>query len=91
MPTPKLTLDFSAAALWRTSIHDAVYSLGGAVLRRGDETDARFFGKRVTAGGRYQLNPWMLVGFYTNYGDLAKEFQPGRNLFYATSYVTFRF
>ncbi|WP_235955113.1 alginate export family protein [Sphingobium psychrophilum] len=91
MPTPKLNLDFSVAALWRTSTHDGVYSLGGAVLRRGDETDSRFFGKRATAAGRYQLNPWMLIGFYTIYGDVAEKFRPGRDLFYATSYLTFRF
>jgi hypothetical protein len=90
-PDPRLNLDFSVAALWRTSIHDGVYSLGGAILRNGTESDSRFFGKRATAAGRYAINPWMTLGFYTIYGDLAKEFQPGRNLFYATTYLTFRF
>lgn len=90
-PTPKLKLDFSAAGLWRTSIHDGVYSLGGQVLRRADETDSRFFGKRVTAAGQYALNPFMTLGFYTIYGDVSEKFKPGRDLVYAASYLTFRF
>lgn len=89
-PSTKLTLDFSVAGLWRTSIHDGVYSLGGAVLRRGDETDSRFFGKRATAAGRYALNPFTTLGFYTIYGDVSEKFKPGRDLFYAAAYLTFR-
>jgi hypothetical protein len=38
-PTTKLTLDFSVAGLWRTSIHDGIYSLGGQVLRQATETN----------------------------------------------------
>jgi hypothetical protein len=89
-PTAKLTLDFSAAGLWRTSIHDGVYSLGGQVLRSADETDSRFFGKRATAAGRYALNPFTTLGFYTIYGDVSEKFKPGRDLFYAAAYLTFR-
>ncbi|WP_159987355.1 alginate export family protein, partial [Novosphingobium sp. 18052] len=89
-PTTNLTLDFSVAGLWRTSTHDGVYSLGGQVLRRADESDARFFGKRVTAAGRYAVNPFTTFGFYTIYGDVSEKFRPGRDLFYAAGYVTFR-
>lgn len=89
-PTSKLTLDFSAAGLWRTSIHDGVYSLGGQVLRRGNESDSRFFGTRATAAGRYMLNPFTTLGFYTIYGDVSEKFKPGRDLFYAAGYLTFR-
>ncbi|WP_278986369.1 alginate export family protein, partial [Sphingobium yanoikuyae] len=89
-PIAKLTLDLSVAGLWRTSIHDGVYSLGGQVLRRADETDSRFFGKRATAAGRYALNPFTTLGFYTIYGDVSEKFKPGRDLFYAAAYLTFR-
>ncbi|QSR19076.1 alginate export family protein [Novosphingobium sp. KA1] len=89
-PTAKLTLDLSAAGLWRTSIHDGVYALGGQVLRRADETGSRFFGKRATAAGRYALDPFTTVGFYTIYGDVSEKFKPGRDLFYAAAYLTFR-
>ncbi|PZQ57487.1 MAG: hypothetical protein DI555_00705 [Novosphingobium pentaromativorans] len=90
-PNARLTLDFSAAGLWRTSIHDGVYSLGGQVLRSADESDSRFFGKRATAAGRYALNPFTTLGFYTIYGDVSEKFKPGRDLFYAAAYATFRF
>lgn len=90
-PTAKLKLDFSAAGLWRTSTKDGVYSLGGQVLRRGDESDSRFFGKRATAAGQYALNPFMTLGFYTIYGDVSEKFKPGRDLYYAATYLTFRF
>lgn len=90
-PNTRLTLDFSAAGLWRTSIHDGVYSLGGQVLRSADESDSRFFGKRATAAGRYTLNPFTTLGFYTIYGDVSEKFKPGRDLFYAAAYATFRF
>ncbi|MFS0851904.1 alginate export family protein, partial [Novosphingobium panipatense] len=90
-PLRKLTLDFSVAGLWRTSIRDGVYSLGGQVLRSGNETDSRFFGKRATAAGRYTLNPFTTLGFYTIYGDVSEKFKPGRDLFYGAGYVTFRF
>ena len=90
-PNTRLTLDFSAAGLWRTSIHDGVYSLGGQVLRSADESDSRFFGKRATAAGRYALNPFTTLGFYTIYGDVSEKFKPGRDLFYAAAYATFRF
>jgi hypothetical protein len=55
------------------------------------ESESHFFGKRVTAVGRYAINPWIRLGFYTIYGDLAKQFQSGRDLFSATGYLTFRF
>lgn len=90
-PMTRLTLDVSAAGLWRTSITDGVYALGGQPLRRGDETDARFFGKRATAAGRYALGSFATLGFYTIYGDVSRRFMPGRDLFYAAGYVTFRF
>lgn len=90
-PIAKLKLDFSAAGLWRTSTRDGVYSLGGQVLRRGDESDSRFFGKRATAAGQYALNPFMTLGFYSIYGDVSEEFRPGRDLIYLAGYLTFRF
>lgn len=91
MPSARLKLDFSAAGLWRTSMHDGVYSLGGQVLRRGNELDSRFFGKRATAAGQYALNPFTTLGFYTIYGDVSEKSNPGRDLVYAASYLTFRF
>lgn len=90
-PMTRLTLDFSTAGLWRTSTTDGVYSLGGSPLRRGDETDSRFLGKRATAAGRYALGSFTTLGFYTIYGDVSRRFMPGRDLFYAAVYVTFRF
>lgn len=69
-PTTKQTLNVSVAGLWSTSIQDGAYSLGGQVLRQATETNARFFGKRATAAGRYALNPFSTIGFYTIYGDV---------------------
>lgn len=71
--------------------HDGVYSLGGQVLRRGNESDSRFFGKRVTAAGQYALNPFMTLGYYAIYGDVSEKFKPGRDLTYLAGYLTFRF
>lgn len=90
-PDARLTLDFTAAGLWRTSTRDGIYGLGGQLLRRGSETRARFFGKRATAAGKFALNPWTTLGFYTIYGDVSERFKPGRDLVYAASYATFRF
>lgn len=90
-PAKGLSLNLSMAGLWRTSVHDAVYSLGGAVIRSGDSSDARYFATRYSVSGRYALNPFTTIGFYTNYSDLADAFKPGRDLFYGATYVTFRF
>ena len=52
---------------------------------------ARFFGKRATAAGRYAVNPFTTLGFYTIYGDVSEKFRPGKDLFYAAGYLTFAY
>lgn len=90
-PAKGMALNLSVAGLWRTSVNDAVYSLGGSVIRSGAFTDARYFATRYSVSGRYALNPFTTIGFYTNYSDLAESFKPGRDLFYGATYLTFRF
>ncbi|WP_267449914.1 alginate export family protein [Novosphingobium aureum] len=90
-PIKGMALNASVAGLWRTSKNDGVYSLGGQVIRSGDESDQRYFATRFSVSGRYALNDFTTLGFYTNYSVLSESFEPGRDLFYAASYLTFRF
>lgn len=90
-PIKGMALNASVAGLWRTSKNDGVYSLGGQVIRSGDESDQRYFATRFSVSGNYSLNPFTTLGFYTNYSVLSESFEPGRDLFYAASYITFRF
>lgn len=93
-PTPKLNVDLSTAALFRTSTRDGVYALSGQVIRRGNESDESYVGQRFATHARYSLNPWVTLGLYMNYtiaGPALLTDANARDLFYATPYVAFRF
>lgn len=90
-PHKRLTVDLSAAALWRTSTADGVYGLGGQVLRRAAESDQHFFGKRATLHARYTVNPFTTLGLFANVTKVAEDLPPSKDLRYFASYLTFRF
>lgn len=90
-PVRKLTVDLTAAGLWRTTTEDGVYSLGGQIVRRAGESARRLFGTRATLAVRYAVNPFTTLGFYVNTTQLAEQVPPSRDLRYAASYLTFRF
>ena len=90
-PHKRLTLELTAAGLWRTSNVDGVYGLGGQVLRSGTESNRHFFGKRATLTARYAANPFTTLGFYLNVTKVAEDLPPSQDLRYAAAYLTFRF
>jgi hypothetical protein len=93
-PVRRLTVDLTAAALWRTSVHDAVYAQSGQVLRGASESDARFIGWRTTASGRYAITPFITLGAYLNFtaaGKMIRKTGEKNGMLYVAPYLTFRF
>lgn len=90
-PAKKLKLDASMAGLWRTEADDAIHALSGAIIFDSAQSDERYFGTRYTLSGQYSVNPFTTLGFYANYTDVTRNLMGGKDLFYAASYLTFRF
>ncbi|MCC2603070.1 alginate export family protein [Sphingopyxis yananensis] len=90
-PASRLKMDASVAGLWRTQSDDAIHALSGAIIFDSAQSDERYFGTRYTLSGQYSLNPFTTLGFYTNYTDVTRNLVGGKDLFYAATYLTFRF
>ncbi len=90
-PATRLKMDASVAGLWLTEWEDAVYALSGATIFDSNQSDKCYFGTRLVLSGPYSVNPFTTLGFYGNYTEVTDNLVGGKNLFYAVTYLTFRF
>ena len=80
--------------LWRQSIRDGVYGFGGALLRPGTGSRARFIGSQANFELRWALTPHVTLavnpsGFLT--GEFLKETPPSENIAFLNIGLVYRF
>lgn len=99
-PRITLTLDehwsitTSALFIWRDSLDDGIYSIGNGLLRSGQSSRARYVGTQPELEVKYAFNRYMdLKGIFVHFraGEFLKQTQPGNDINYLGSMLTFRF
>jgi hypothetical protein len=99
-PRITLTLDqhwsvaTSALFIWRDSLNDGLYSIGGGLLRSGQPSMARYVGAQPELEAKYTFNRHLdlkAIFVYFRAGKFLKEASPGRDTTYLGSMLTFRF
>lgn len=60
-PSPTLTLTAGVNLFWRMETEDGIYRPSGALLRPGDNSDARFVNTAVSAGSSWQISETLLL------------------------------
>jgi Alginate export len=82
------------AMFWRTSRRDGLYGINVAVLRSGQESDARFVGSQATvevdARVTTHLSVWASF-VYFNTGAFLKQTPPGIDTRYVAGHASYRF
>ena len=80
---------------WRNSVYDGVYGLGDNLLRTGQESRERLVGKQLSASVLWHATRHVdlsLAYAYFFVGPfLTDSATPGRDVQYASAYVTFKF
>jgi len=99
-PRITLTLDrhwsvsTSTLFIWRDSLNDGLYSIGGGLLRSGQPSMARYVGAQPELEAKYTFNRHLdlkAIFVYFRAGKFLKEASPGRDTTYLGSMLTFRF
>mgnify|MGYP001177057100 FL=1 len=84
----------SALFIWRDSLDDGVYSIGNGLLRSGQSSRARYVGTQPELEVKYIFNRHLdLKGtfVYFNAGKFIEQTDPGFDITYLGSMLTFRF
>ncbi|WP_250846785.1 alginate export family protein [Aquisphaera insulae] len=89
-----LTLSADWAFFWRESLDDGVYRLSGSLIASGRTSRARTIGSSPALTAVWTLNPHTtLLASYVRIfpGQFLKETTPGKDVDYATVWLTFKF
>jgi hypothetical protein len=84
----------STLFIWRDSLDDGVYSIGNGLLRSGQSSRARYVGTQPELEVKYIFNRHLdLKGtfVYFNAGKFIEQTDPGFDITYLGSMLTFRF
>ncbi len=90
----RVTVNAGAAFFWRQSTHDGIYGINVAPLRTGKLSRARYVGSLPSVRLDWRINRHWSYAFVYSYfktGRFLRETPPGRDVSYATSWLTFRF
>jgi Alginate export len=79
---------------WRESTHDGIYNNALKLVRSGGGSSARYIGSQAQAMLQWNIGRHLTVSavyahFFT--GEFLKESPPGKDVNYASAWVTFRF
>jgi hypothetical protein len=88
----RVTTDW--AMFWRTSTNDGVYGINVAVMRTGQQSDARFVGSQATVELDVRLTTHLSVWasyVYFNTGAFLRETPPGVDTRYLAAHAAYRF
>lgn len=80
--------------IWRDSLSDGLYSIGGGLLRSGSGSRARYVGHQPELEVKWQADRHLDIKLIFNYfvaGDFLKETSPGKNITYLSTMLTYRF
>ena len=88
------SLTISTLFIWRDSLNDGIYSIGGGLLRTGQTNRARYVGSQPELEVKYRFNRHldlkaMLVNFRA--GNFLRQTSHGSDITYLGSMLTFRF
>jgi len=90
----RVMVNAGAAFFWRQSTHDGIYGINVAPLRTGKLSRARYVGSLPSIRLDWRINRHWSYAFVYSYfktGRFLRETPPGRDVSYATSWLTFRF
>ena len=80
---------------WRNSVYDGVYGLGDNLLRTGQESRERLVGKQLSASVLWHttrhVDLSLAYAYFFVRPFLTDSATPGRDVQYASAYVTFKF
>jgi hypothetical protein len=95
MPSPTVSLTATHLSFWRTSLAGGIYSQPGFFLRRGNENLSRYVGSLQDLAITWRVDrhtTFQALGTYYEVGAFLKETSPpGRNLFYFSLKMNYRF
>ena len=92
--TGKLTVNLDYINFWRTSIHDGIYNVSGAVLRNANNSRARFIGRQYAVEGNYKIDSHtsLTINYSRfNAGRFLRESPPAENTSYFAAWLTYKF
>jgi hypothetical protein len=93
-PTSKTAINFDWINFWRVSRSDGVYNVAGTLVKKSDQSDARFIGQQYTAEMKWQIDRHAALNInYSrfNVGEFLRETPPARNTDYFAAWVTYKF
>jgi hypothetical protein len=93
-PTSKTAINFDWINFWRVSRSDGIYNVAGTLVKKGDQSDARFIGQQYTAEMKWQIDRHAALNInYSrfNVGEFLRETPPARNTDYFAAWVTYKF
>lgn len=93
-PHRRVRVAIDWAPFWRTSTHDAVYTVNVGVLRTGQRTTKRFVGSQATVEVEGRLTTHVTVwasAVLFRAGTFLRETPPGLDTRYLAAYAAYRF
>ena len=93
--SPRVTLVATHFSFWRTSLSDGIYSQPGFYLRPGNTSPSRYIGSLQDLAVRWKPDRHTtfeaLAAYYEAGAFLRQTLPPGRNLFYFSVKMNYRF
>jgi hypothetical protein len=89
-----LTITMDSVFFWRESLNDGIYGNAINLLRSGRTSRARFVGSQPSVQAEWQINrhvTWLGLFSYFFAGPFLRETDPGHNVNYVTSWITYKF
>jgi hypothetical protein len=93
-PMPQVTVSADWDVFWRQSLQDGVYGNAVNLLRSGQQSRARLIGSQVSVQAEWQVeHHTTLTVVYSHFlaGPFLRETGPGRDVDYASAWVTYKF
>lgn len=84
----------STMFVWRESLGDGVYGIGGNLLKTGKQSRSRYVGTQYEVDIKYTFDRHLDIRAIYNYfeaGAFIQETPPGRNITYWSGLLTYRF
>jgi hypothetical protein len=93
-PRDDMQVSLTAAAFWRQSTGDGVYSVPGFVLRTGSGSQARFIGKQTELAAAWQATRELNLSASASLfdpGSFIRDTGPARSIMMISTTANFRF
>jgi hypothetical protein len=93
-PTPLVTVSADWDVFWRESLHDGIYGNAVNLVRSGQRSRARLIGSQASLQAEWQVERHTtLTAVYSHFiaGSFLRETGPGRDVDYASVWVTYKF